>query len=257
MNVKRSLLRLVVFLFSLVLTVVVTFYSARWLGEDIKITYEEINSTEAKIGESELANIMIAEITRLEYQEKAYESIRMIDYVLANNDSRSVKETQQFYFFGMVGEEILRIDSDAVIDIVSTHHMFDYNRDSGIAPSFTIVAGFEGKSEIPVTLVLNVKDYPHLSDMKIIVEPGPGQIDFAVKKPPRTYRLTFGTILLIVLISAASYSILWMIINVTVFKTHTAGARTFDWIFRKMGLPGFLPKEQKTKADHMEEKESN
>jgi len=49
-------------------------------------------------------------------------------------------------------------------------------------------------------------------------------------------------------------SILWMLINVKVFKTHTAGARTFNWIFRKIGLPGFLPKDKEEKSDNVEEK---
>lgn len=246
MNLKRSLLRLVVFLATLGVTVLVTFYLTHWLEEDIELTYLETNSSVAAIGQSELTKDLIAEITKLEYRETPYESIRVINYVLENEDSRSVKEILTFYFFGQVKEEKMRIDNNAVIDIVSTH-MVKRIDDTEIGPGFTIVSTFPGKSKIPVTLVLNVKDYPDLNNMKVVMEPSAGPITVEEKKEPRTYSLTFGMILIIVFISAAAYSILWMLINVKVFKTHTAGARTFDWIFRKIGLPGFLPKDQETK----------
>ncbi len=141
-----------------------------------------------------------------------------------------------------MNNERLRIDSAAVVDIVSTP-MVKRTDDSEIGPGFTIVSDFPGKSKLPVALVLNVRDYPNLRNTPIVMESRAGPIMVEEKVEPRTYSLTFVTILFIVFISAAVWAVIWTVINVRIFKTYTAGARALDWIFRKMGFPSFLPKD--------------
>ena len=173
--------------------------------------------------------------------------MRMIRYILRNQDKRSLNKPLSFYFVGQRNDQTFEIDEEGVLDITwkttSQHSVVSLVKrtdEPGIGPGFTVLSGLPGNSEFQVSLVLDIDSHPELANAPIVIGKKAGVAILKEQaRQPRTYALTFTTVLMTVLASAVVaivvFGFLWMFINLR-FGNYTVGARMWDWLFDRLRL---------------------
>ena len=217
----------------------VSVYMARWLEDDIELSYRQMDDLVAQVGLSQLQEGLTAYIERLQYGTSSYTSLRAVRYLLQNEAAQSLDEPSTFYFIARKDGQTIAIAPDAVVDVrwtplsqESDGPLLKRTDDSVIGPGFTMVSAFPGKSLIQVTLVLDVDAHPDLAEAQIGMRKKAGQATLTEKTSfPRTYNLSLATLLIVVLVASAVggtiWASLWMIVNIYQ-GNYTVGARIID-----------------------------
>ncbi|MFC1952604.1 hypothetical protein ACFLWR_00540 [Chloroflexota bacterium] len=244
----RRFPRFIWWVFSTFLTVLLAILLANLLEDKPEITFAKTDDILVSVGPTTLFKELTMEIEQLSFKGSTYGSIRIIRYTFENISPESINQPSTFYFLSDGNTNIDLSSEDAIVGVawddsrMTTSSLIKRVFDPKFGTGISIISSFPGKSSLNVTLFIDISKYPALEDEDIKIVPEAG---FVVKEKvvPRTYALTLPTMLLIVLISAAFWASLWMIINVKQ-GTYTAGSRIINRILYKLGLPTFIPKDE-------------
>ncbi len=246
---KKRFPRFILWIFSTFLTVLLAMLLANLLEAKPEIGYIKTDDMLVSIGPSLLQDNLTLDIRGLSYKGSSYNSLRVIRYTFENDSTESIDQSSVFYFLGQDDINTYLSSADAVVDVTwDDSHMNLSNPlikrvyDPGFGSGIKIASSFPGKSYLYVTLFLDSGKYPALENDQIEIVPEAGST-VKEKEFPRTYALTLPMLLIIILISAAFWASLWMIINVRQ-GTYTVGSRIINRILDKLGLPTFIPKDK-------------
>jgi len=253
-KMKRSAKSFLWAIIFIVIAAVLSFYITRWLEGDTDIEINLVDNYLVSEGATEVYEELVLDVKNITYSGTQYNSLRIISFLIAVDDTRNLKKDTRFAF---VEKESKRLEPDAALDInydttTPIDVLVDWRRSDipDTAPGFRLNSALPGESRVKVTLIINTEKYPYLSESEIdlkLLAPGG---DIVVKPLQRILSFSAASFALWIILSVSVWGLAWCGLNI-MLGNYSTGARMVFWIMKKVGISGFIPekyiKEQKLK----------
>lgn len=242
MNFKKQFTLIVI---AAVLAAVFPFYWYQLVRGDVTIEYYQIADFTTTLGRSSLADNLVVNVSRIEFQAESYSSVRIVRFLLVNDESRSLESPARFLFFAGGGQPI---DRTSIIDIqfkslLTSSDVVLWDRWDSPRYGF----GFELLSELPgdsrgvVTLILEGSDSRTANasvDMRKVSRRG----EFLERVVPFGGTITFTPTTLLVWLSgaAATWGAAWLLVNIAL-GNYSTGARLVFWLLQRIKFERLVP----------------
>ncbi|MDA2920510.1 hypothetical protein MYX76_13635 [Desulfobacterota bacterium AH_259_B03_O07] len=247
MKKKPKVKRIIGYFFPILVTVVFTIYITWWLEEEASLRYYQSEQFQASSGKVKVTENVDLHIESIKYKDKSISSIKVIRYILLNEDVKSIRESAKFFFAKGDGRildstDVLDIDVNMLspLSFPLLWERFYYSEDK---PGFELL-NLIGKSRVLITLVLDTYKFPELANSEIQMHKLPGGI-----APLPTYErlitFTVFNFILWIILAAFIWGSSWCILNI-ILGNYSTGARIVNWILIKIGLEriSFIPKDK-------------
>ena len=239
--------KILIYVCGIILPVAFGIYLKQWLQGDIILKQYSVPGIEASIGLSPIISNhqLNLDVSRILYDNKEYDSVRIERFVLINDDARHLQSGAEFFF---VTDDNTPIETSKVVGIEfdyssptsdAIHAVQYHHKESGAG--FKIETGFPAYAKLEVSLIIDSSDIAPIQNIKGIkitkaCREGE-QLRTTIHPEAKMISMKFSRLVIWFIGVALFYGILWFLINACL-GNQSAGTKIFDTICKF--LSGFI-----------------